>query len=199
VTDLKGQAQRGARSREAIVDAALDVFAVRGYRKTALADIGAKVGLTPAAILYHFGTKEDLLLAVIAERDRRSAEVLSQVSAHTGLDALRAVVAVAELSERQRGLAALHTVLTVESFEPDAPAHEYFLGRSRFVRDWLTLSLLSAQREGHIAADIDCPARAREFVAFLEGAAVVWLLDPEVSLVSLYQTYIDSFIKTLCP
>ena len=55
--ELKGQAKQGAERREAIVDAALEVFAQRGYRSGALTEIAEKVDLTPAGILYHFGSQ----------------------------------------------------------------------------------------------------------------------------------------------
>lgn len=102
---LKGQARKGAQTRDAIVAAALGVFAVRGYRAGALAEIAEKVALTPAAILYHFGSKEALLLAVIAERDRRAGDLLADLPADGGIEALRGLVAIAELMEREPGLA----------------------------------------------------------------------------------------------
>ena len=196
---LKGQAQRGARTREAIIDAALDVFAIRGFRSGALAEIAGKVGLTPAAILYHFGSKEALLLAVIAERDKRAGSLITDVSRANGLESLRNLVKIAELNERNPGLAALHTVLQVESFEPDTPAHMYFNERSRVVRGWLESALVAGQADGRVRTDLDCAAKAREFVAFLEGAAVLWLIDRSVSLVDLYRNFIDGFIADASP
>lgn len=197
MSELKGRAEQGKRTREAIVNAAIEVFAVRGYRSGALAEIAAKVDLTPAGILYHFGTKEDLLLTVLAERDRRAGDVLTMPPVVEGLASLRSVVRVAELSEQEPGLAALYTVLQVESFEPDAPAHDYFLGRNRFVRGLVERVLRDAQKAGEVQAKVDCGLKAKELVAFLEGAAVVWLLDPSVSLAELYASYIDSFIDSI--
>jgi AcrR family transcriptional regulator len=196
---LKGQAQRGARTREAIIDAALEVFAVRGYRSGALAEIAGKVNLTPAAILYHFGSKEALLLAVITERDRRAGGLLTDVTRENGLESLWNLVKIAELNEAHPGLAMLHTVLQAESFEPDTPAHLYFHERSRVVRRWLQDALLAGQAQGQVRADLDCGAKAREFVAFLEGAAVLWLIDRSVSLVDLYRNFIGTFIADASP
>jgi AcrR family transcriptional regulator len=198
-TELKGQAQRGAKTRTAIIDAALDVFAARGYRSSALGEIATRVGLTPAAILYHFGSTEALLLAVIAERDRRAGDLLTDLSVENGVESLRSLVRIAELNEQRPGLAALHTVLQAESFEPDTPAHLYFLERSRVVRRWIENGLRACQRRGQVRADVDCGAKARELIAFLEGAAVLRLIDREVSLVDLYSHYIESFIKDVTP
>lgn len=197
MNELKGQAQRGERTRQAIVDAALDVFAVRGFRASALAEIAERIDMTPAGILYHFGSKEALLVAVIAERDRRAGGLLADLSRKVGLASLHELERIAELCEREPGLAALHTVLQAESFEPGAPAHDYFQARSRFVREALEDFLVDAQQKGEVRSDVDCAARSREMIAFLEGAAVLWLLDRSVSLVELYRTYIDAFVASV--
>lgn len=205
MSELKGQAQRGERTRRAIVDAALDVFAVRGFRAGALGEIAERVGLSPAGILYHFGSKEALLVAVIAERDRRAGDLIAGLSGagagasddDRGLDALHELLRIAELCEREPGLAALHTVLQVENIEPGAPAHDYFHGRSRFVRSAIEDFLTDCQRRGEVAPTIDCAAKSREIIAFLEGAAVLWLVDRSVSLVDLYRNYIATFITTV--
>jgi AcrR family transcriptional regulator len=195
----KGQALRGAERRSAIIEAALEVFAVRGYRSGALGEIAARVSVTPAGILYHFGSKEALLLAVIAERDRLAAQSLADLPLGGGLEALEHLVPLAEAIEAERGLAMLHTVLQAESFDSDAPAHGYFLARSRIVRMWVEHTLTEAQRAGEVRAGIDCAAKARELVAFLEGASVMWLLDEEVSLVELYRTFTETYIASLRP
>ncbi len=199
MAELRGQARRGAERREAIIDAAITVFAERGYRDGSLADVAEKVDLTPAGILYHFGSKEELLLAVIAERDRRAGEVVADDRGLKGMAALRAAVRFAHQSEHEPGLALLHTVLQAESFEPDAVTHEYFLARSRFLRDLVTGVLRDAQELGEVRADVDCAAKANEVVAFLEGAAVVWLMEPEISIVDLYRNYFDDLTVALAP
>jgi AcrR family transcriptional regulator len=197
VSELKGQARLGAERRTAIVEAAIEVFSQHGFRGSALADVAERVGVSPAGILYHFGSKEALLLAVIAERDRRAGEEMMALPIDGGLESLRGVIRFAESSEREPGLAALHTVLGAESFEPGAPAHAYFHRRSRLIRRRTELMLVAAQAAGDVRADVDCEAKARQIVAFLEGAAVLWLMDDAVSLVDLYREYLDSLIESI--
>ena len=48
-----------------MLEAALDVFAQRGYRNTRLDDVAEAAGVTKGAIYHYFDTKEDLLLGVI--------------------------------------------------------------------------------------------------------------------------------------
>jgi AcrR family transcriptional regulator len=59
--------QRGLRTEEAILDATLRSVATRGIAETSLDLIAADVGVAKSSILWHFGSKEGLLLRV-AER-----------------------------------------------------------------------------------------------------------------------------------
>ncbi|MFI6781361.1 TetR family transcriptional regulator [Micromonospora sp. NPDC050276] len=52
-------------TRTRILRAALDLFAEHGYQRTSLRQIGERLRLTKAAILYHFPAKEHLLAALI--------------------------------------------------------------------------------------------------------------------------------------
>lgn len=63
-------AQEGAALREALIDAALREFARLGIRSATLAGIARAAGATPALIHYHFGSKFDLVQAVVDERLR---------------------------------------------------------------------------------------------------------------------------------
>ena len=55
-----------------ILDAALTVFAERGYRNTRLEDVGEAAGVTKGAIYHYFANKEDLLLRAIEQRSEEA-------------------------------------------------------------------------------------------------------------------------------
>ena len=60
-----GERQRDAeRSRQALLDAALDEFSERGYAGARVADIARRAGVNKQLINYYFGSKEGLYLAV---------------------------------------------------------------------------------------------------------------------------------------
>lgn len=63
--DLKHE--RGDETRRRIVEAAMHHFAERGFRGARLEDIAADVGITRAAVLKHFGTKDELFFQVHRE------------------------------------------------------------------------------------------------------------------------------------
>src|SRR5919197_1034140 len=55
-----------ARSRAAIIDAAEQLFAERGFAGTSLGDIGTRAGLSRGTPSYFYGSKEQLYVAVLA-------------------------------------------------------------------------------------------------------------------------------------
>ena len=59
--------QRGVRTEEAILGATLRLLAARGVHGTSLDLLAEEVGVAKSSILWHFGSKEELLLRV-AER-----------------------------------------------------------------------------------------------------------------------------------
>lgn len=67
--------------RAEFVAIAADLFAEHGFAATSLDDIAAAAGYSKAAVLYHFGSKDDLLVAVIESHLDQISELI------TGLEA----------------------------------------------------------------------------------------------------------------
>jgi len=64
--------------RSEIVRAAIDEFAETGVATATVADVARRAGMTPAAVYYHFPTREDLVVEVvrhIGAQVQRSADV----------------------------------------------------------------------------------------------------------------------------
>src|SRR4249919_3108886 len=51
----------GGGTRERIQSIALELFAEQGYEKTSLREIAERLGVTKAALYYHFRSKEDIV------------------------------------------------------------------------------------------------------------------------------------------
>lgn len=67
-----------AATRRDIIEAADELFYVRGFETTSFADISAKVGLSRGNFYYHFRTKDEILAAVIEYRKAKTNEMLRQ-------------------------------------------------------------------------------------------------------------------------
>lgn len=53
--------RRGADRRKEIVDVAREIFSAKGFERTSMAEIAAKVGVVEGALYKHFGGKRELL------------------------------------------------------------------------------------------------------------------------------------------
>src|ERR1700722_12151714 len=71
----------GQRTRQAILDAALQVFAEKGYFGSSLRDIATAVGVRESALYNYFPSKEALFEALILADQQSKAECLSAVMA----------------------------------------------------------------------------------------------------------------------
>src|SRR3954470_5333053 len=58
-------ARQGGNTRQLILEAALEVFAEQGYEKASLRMIAERLGVTKAALYYHFSTKEEIVLSLL--------------------------------------------------------------------------------------------------------------------------------------
>lgn len=71
---------RAERTRNAILDAAAEVFNARGFAGASLSDILARAGVTKGAMYFHFASKEDLANAIIEEQWNFESPNLGSVS-----------------------------------------------------------------------------------------------------------------------
>ena len=80
----------GTDTKERILDAAERLFASHGFAGTSLRAVTKEAGVNLAAVHYHFGTKEDLLRAVLSRIvipvNQERLKMLEQVEAAAGSD-----------------------------------------------------------------------------------------------------------------
>jgi AcrR family transcriptional regulator len=69
-------AAEGQNARARIQEVALDLFIDEGYDKTSLREIAERLGVTKAALYYHFPTKEDIVSSMIEDRMAQLKEVI---------------------------------------------------------------------------------------------------------------------------
>ncbi|MFJ2270773.1 TetR/AcrR family transcriptional regulator [Streptomyces sp. NPDC087849] len=126
--------------REAVlVDSAWELFAVKGYKRTSLAEVGKAAGVAANAVRWYFPTKDDLFAATLdrlflRERERVEADPV------IGDDPRRQLVTFLVDLEAYRGL---HREAYDRMDESPALADVY----SR-LREWLEGRLLAAVADG---------------------------------------------------
>lgn len=183
---------KGEERKLRILAVAQRMLARNGWRSTTLAQIAREAGVTPAGLLHHFESKDQLLHAVLEVRDTDD-----ELHADRAGDLIEQIARVAGRFERAPDLIGTYAVLLVENLEPDAPLHDRLLGRYHAATEQIAESIRRGQRRGRYRADVDPAVKAVEIVAFLNGMETSWLLDPSIPLTTVFQQYARSLEREL--
>jgi AcrR family transcriptional regulator len=196
--DEHSRQPRGDLRRRQIIDAAVELFASKGYRGTGVAALAERVGMTATGLLYYFGTKERLLREVVAERDRMVAiDPDRSFPRELTLSSLRDI---GRHNAETAILTRLYLVLGTESFDAEDPLHDFFVERYETGRQFVRAVLLDDQAQGRVRDDVDIDQIALEVVATIMGVEFQWFADPErVDLAGRMETYFDQLIERLAP
>jgi TetR/AcrR family fatty acid metabolism transcriptional regulator len=185
-----------APKREAILRAATDVFAGRGFFNAQVADVARAAGVAAGTVYLYFRSKDDLLVSIF-ERTMREALAEGQ----------RAVADVRDPAERLRRLARLHlarlgrdrnlaVVFQVE-LRQSTKFMEHF--SSTLLRDYLGLiraAIADGQAAGVFRASLKATAAAKMFFGALDEMATNWILSRRrYSLEAEADAVVDLFVN----
>lgn len=182
----RGPFRKSVERREQILRSALEVFAERGDRGTSLQEIADRVGITQPALLYYFGSREELLLATLLRRDTLAAEVTDR----TGTPG-EAVTAAMRHTMEQPGLMKLFVALSAAATDPAHHGHEFFSDRYRDLTTQIADMIEEGRAAEPVRADVDPEHLARLLLAVMNGLQVQWLMDPSVDIVAMMDTFIQ--------
>jgi AcrR family transcriptional regulator len=183
---------RGEDRRQRILAVAQRLLTRNGGRGTTLGQIAQEAGVTPAGLLHHFESKEQLLHAVLDARDADD-----EANADRSGDIVEELERVTERFRRAPHLIGMFTVLLMENLDPEAPLHRRFLRRYRAAVETVAEGIRRGQRAGRYRTDVDPVIKATEIVAFLNGIETSWLLDPSIPLTDVFREYTSSLAQQL--
>ncbi|BCI54359.1 TetR family transcriptional regulator [Mycolicibacterium litorale] len=185
---------KGEDRRQRILAVAERLLARNGWRNTSLAQIAREAGVTPAGLLHHFESKEQLLNAVLDARDMDDDTHADR----TG-DLFVQIARVAQRFERAPELVGTFTVLLVENISPDAPLHGRLLDRQRAAAAIVADIIRRGQRAGRYRQDLNPVTKAVEILAFVNGMETQWLLDPSIPLAEVFKEYAEMLARDFSP
>ncbi|MEU7138268.1 TetR/AcrR family transcriptional regulator [Nocardia sp. NPDC046473] len=171
--------------REEILDAAVRVFARKGFAASRIEDVAAEAGIAKGSVYLYFDSRDALLVGVFQSYAARSEQVLTELGTGAALDRL------AELIRGTIELLAAHpdharVLLDVWAANPPldmaAVYHEY--------RSAIADLLRQAQAEGALRPGID-EQHAAVIVGAIEGCLIQALVDPNVSLLALAEPVVQ--------
>jgi AcrR family transcriptional regulator len=192
--------ERKAQTRARLLAAAASVYARRGFDGATLDEVAAEAGFTKGAVYSHFGSKENLLLAL--SEQQRAAQLAEQ----------RELFDLGRAS-RDRPLAGSDRWMEILRDEPDrfrlfvelwvrAQRDERLRGMLAAgvedLREMLAGFARAGAADSGIGADPDAERQvANVFVALTMGMGLVALLDEDAVPASLLGNALSLFIRSL--
>ncbi len=188
-----------ATRRSQILQAAAELFSTSGARGTSIAAVAARVGITDAGVLYHFKTKEHLLLGVLDEYGRSVQTEIHLAGVH-GVSLLRMVREWGAGMERRPEISALLIVLTAEHLTVDSSVRRALQARYRKGIERYETAFGEAAAAGDLRADLDPRHEATALIAHLDGIRLQWFLaDRSFSMADSVRRYVDDTLARLAP
>ncbi|UCE02101.1 MAG: TetR family transcriptional regulator [Candidatus Latescibacterota bacterium] len=144
---------RGADSKELLMDAAERLFAERGFAATSLRRITAEAGVNLAAVNYHFGSKEGLIEAVfercIRPLSSERLRLLDEAEARSGGRPSVELILESFVTPVLRAASRPSAQITMKLYgrthsAPDSHVREIFLRQFGGVRERFTAALAHA-------------------------------------------------------
>lgn len=190
-------------AREALIRAASALFAERGYHDSSVAAIGERAGVSRGLVNHHFGSKENLLAAVIEDHiyEWEHKVVAPAIAGKRGLAALREIIFVhCELAKSKPGHLLLLYRLMGEALDPRnnlgdefAAVHKRWREKGRYWWD-------EGVADGEIDGSIDQDANASVIVGSIRGITFDWLTAPgSFDLDSSYEQFWEMLVGYLKP
>jgi AcrR family transcriptional regulator len=176
----KRPSSRGAARKKSIIEAATRMFARNGSRGTTLGEIAAEVGVSQAAVVYHFGTKEGLLNAVLDNRDRFEDTQLWRNGPDPGLDIFWIVADIVRSWADHPEIVGLLAVLLAENVTDEGPLRPRLRGNYQLTVERIADTLGKAIERGEMRANVDPRLKAAELLAFLSGLELAWIVSPDI-------------------
>lgn len=170
--------ERKKDKRRLILDAAVEVFAQKGFHRSRVSDVARRAEIADGTIYLYFKSKEDILISIFEER---MGELIAA--------ARKEVQAVADPREKLRRFARFH----VQNVESNRSLAAVFLVEirlsNRFMKDYQPqrlkeyLDLIGeiveeGQRSGVFREDANPIVVRRAFFGALDEVAMQWILTP---------------------
>ncbi|MCR8577903.1 TetR/AcrR family transcriptional regulator [Streptomyces sp. Isolate_219] len=169
--------------REQLVDATIDVISTRGYPATSLSAIAERAGLSKAAVLYHFSSKDKLTRAALEQvMEQFSAYVTERLARAAGpRDAIvayvRAMIGYQQANRRQVRVITEMLLDDEGGTRLKTPGSHDTHGRWQGLADLLT----EGQKAG-VLREFDPQTVALAIGGAIDGVIAHWLAHPELDL-----------------
>ena len=139
--------------KEELLDAALSYVVAHGVSDMSLRPLARAVGSSPRALLYHFGSKEELVAHILARAAARQREIFAKLKSRN-VGSRKACRAIWDVMSAPSSETAFRLFFEVYGLAlQDRKRFAFFL--KRVVQDWLTFIAEPLQKQGRDRRDAE--------------------------------------------
>ncbi|MFB4267883.1 TetR/AcrR family transcriptional regulator [Nonomuraea sp. GTA35] len=175
----RGPYAKSAKRRQAIARAVLDIVREKGHGNVTTAEVADRAGAAEATVLYHYPSKDHLLVAALQCADDETDEQFRLGVWVLDLDELKAA---ARDIRREENTMRLYVTLAGHAATPEHPAQEFFAEHYRKSVAGLSQLIEQRQSAGLAHPGLDPAEAARQAIAVWDGLQTQWLADPVFDL-----------------
>ncbi|MCK6079401.1 TetR/AcrR family transcriptional regulator [Microbacterium sp. EYE_5] len=193
-TGARGPYAKSAQRSSDILDAAATVFGTHGYHGGSLRDIARQLDVSLTSVVHHFGSKYELLEAVLERSDGTTDgnQAFDFDAACVDRGVVPATLERIRSSVKRPELLRLFAILAAESSAPGHPAHDWFVARYQRKASELANAFTYDQTSGRIDAARDPQALGRLLLAVWDGVQLQWLIDPSTDMEKAMLLFFES-------
>lgn len=182
-TRTRGPGAKTPERRAAIARAALEIVLEAGHRALTTAEVAARAGISERAMLYHFPTRDHLLVAAleVSDADRE----IEYIERHALPEGARVETLAQNFARQVMGndrVIRLAAAMTAAATDPDHPAHAYFQSHHARALDGLAAIVRAEQAAGLAHPELDPEETAAQLLAMWLGLESLWLLRQDFDL-----------------
>jgi AcrR family transcriptional regulator len=201
---IREQAVRDVKSN-IILDAALAVFAEKGFHETRLEDIAEEAGFSKASLYNYYESKEVIFLnLVVREHERLVEAVKGKIDLSKSLEENLVDIFNTIFSYFGRHFAFILTIshfrtMSLVHFESLYKNHKHLLSSfeksTQRVPELLVTLLRAARERGEIESSLDDEKLAKYISSLIRGILIEWKIRGKMGDIDEEITYALSFIK----
>lgn len=185
--------------REAILRAAIKVFARNGYFNSKVSDIASEAGIADGTVYLYFKSKEEVLHSVF---DRAMEEFISEGK--------REIAEIEDVKEKLRRIARLHLQKLSADREAAIVFQVELRGSTKFMEEFsasgfakyldiIRQTIVEGQKQGLFRKDLNATVCSKIFYGALDEMVTNWILSKkDYALEPMADTVLEIFFGGVC-
>jgi AcrR family transcriptional regulator len=178
VSATGSRAAAAADKRRQILDAAIRVFATRGFHACRVSDVADEAGVAYGLVYHYFGSKEEILSTLFAERWQIMLDAIAEIDRRQEVPARDKLYLVASfIIDSYRHEPDLMKVIIVEVTRAANSFGRDHLDKIREAYQMIGQIVEAAQRDGTFKKEISSDFAALMFYGAIEQLLSGWIFD----------------------